>query len=275
MSTLRTDNIRTLNDALNIPLTNIALKTDLVASTIAVTPTGSISQTNVQAALAGLDTRVNAKQPLHSNLTALAGTTTSANTMFYWTSPTTVALATVTPFARTVLDDADAATMRATLGTTSLIQGTAQNTTSGTSFDFTGIPAGVKRITVMLNAVSTNGTSTLQVQMGAGSIETTGYQSSVLGGVPGNVIAGVSIVSGMICAGTITAAGTNVAVLVLTNVSGNIWIMTGTNVQYTTGAGFLLSGLKTLAGTLDRVRLTTVNGTDLFDAGSVNILYEG
>ena len=29
-----------------------------------------------------------------------------------------------------------------------------------------------------------------------------------------------------------------------------------------------------LAGALDRVRITTVNGTDTFDAGSINILYE-
>jgi hypothetical protein len=29
-----------------------------------------------------------------------------------------------------------------------------------------------------------------------------------------------------------------------------------------------------LGGVLDRVRLTTVNGTDTFDAGTVNILYE-
>lgn len=33
--------------------------------------------------------------------------------------------------------------------------------------------------------------------------------------------------------------------------------------------------IKTLSATLDRVRLTTVNGTDTFDAGLVNIIYEG
>ena len=31
----------------------------------------------------------------------------------------------------------------------------------------------------------------------------------------------------------------------------------------------------TLSATLDSVRITTVNGTDTFDAGSINILYEG
>jgi len=34
------------------------------------------------------------------------------------------------------------------------------------------------------------------------------------------------------------------------------------------------AGTKTISGVLDRIRLTTVNGTDTFDAGSVNILYE-
>ena len=33
-------------------------------------------------------------------------------------------------------------------------------------------------------------------------------------------------------------------------------------------------GNVTLGGALDRIRVTTVNGTDLFDAGSINIMYE-
>ena len=36
-----------------------------------------------------------------------------------------------------------------------------------------------------------------------------------------------------------------------------------------------VTGAVSLSGTLDRIRLTTVNGTDTFDAGSVNIMYEG
>lgn len=42
----------------------------------------------------------------------------------------------------------------------------------------------------------------------------------------------------------------------------------GTAVASTSG------GTISLAGALDNVRLTTVNGTDTFDAGSINILYE-
>jgi hypothetical protein len=46
-------------------------------------------------------------------------------------------------------------------------------------------------------------------------------------------------------------------------------ITTSTTGTITTG------GSVTLSGTLDRVRITTVSGTDTFDAGSINILYEG
>ena len=61
-----------------------------------------------------------------------------------------------------------------------IASGTAVASTSGTSIDFTGIPSWVKRITVMLNGVSTNGTSPKLVQLGSASISTTGYLSSGL-----------------------------------------------------------------------------------------------
>lgn len=56
-----------------------------------------------------------------------------------------------------------------------LTQGTSQASTSGTAIDFTGIPSWVKRITVMFSGVSTNGTSVPQIQVGAGSVTTSGY----------------------------------------------------------------------------------------------------
>ena len=56
------------------------------------------------------------KQPLNSNLTALSSVTPANNTMSYWSGASSAATTPLTPFARTILDDADAATMRATLG---------------------------------------------------------------------------------------------------------------------------------------------------------------
>jgi len=59
----------------------------------------------------------------------------------------------------------------AVLGITS---GTAVASTSGTSIDFTGIPSWVKRITVMFDVVSTNGSAIILIQLGdSGGIETT------------------------------------------------------------------------------------------------------
>ena len=41
------------------------------------------------------------------------------------------------------------------------------------------------------------------------------------------------------------------------------------------GNAYMSGGSIALGGVLDRIRITTVNGTDVFDAGSINILYEG
>jgi hypothetical protein len=59
----------------------------------------------------------------------------------------------------------------------------------------------------------------------------------------------------------------------LTNVSGNVWIYSSNVVSTSPRASQGTGGL-TLSGSLDRVRITTSNGTDTFDAGSINILYE-
>jgi hypothetical protein len=61
---------------------------------------------------------------------------------------------------------------------------------------------------------------------------------------------------------------------VLTNISSNIWVVTGTFSNTVGNGAFLISGTKTISGTLDIVRVTSVDGTNTFDAGSVNILYE-
>ncbi|WP_042779185.1 hypothetical protein [Sinorhizobium fredii] len=57
-------------------------------------------------------------QASHAALTSISGLTTSANQMIYTTGSNTYATASLTAFARTILDDADATTARATLGLT-------------------------------------------------------------------------------------------------------------------------------------------------------------
>ena len=72
-------------------------------------------------------------------------------------------------------------TLPASTGTIQLLRlETAQNTTSGTSIDFLNIPSWAKKITVIFNGVSTNGTSNFLLQIGAGAIETSGYLGHVI-----------------------------------------------------------------------------------------------
>ena len=155
-----------------------------------------------------------------------------------------------------------------------ITQGTAQATTSGTSIDFTTIPSWVKRITVVLNGVSNSaGAGALMVQLGAGSVETTGYVSSAVYAAGTNTVGGLTFTNGF-GGTTALAASTLVSgVITLVNISGNNWVASG--VLHPQGLGcYSCSGSKTLSGVLDRLRITFHNGTDTFDAGSVNIIYE-
>jgi hypothetical protein len=159
-------------------------------------------------------------------------------------------------------------------GGTLITSGTAVASTSGTSIDFTSIPAGVKRITVMFSGVSTSGTSLRQVQLGSGSITTTGYTSSGFGWTGG--INGSSSTTGILFDGQTPVAASNYnAVMTINSFGNNTWVASSL-IAATTGSvsQFMATGAITLGGTLDRIRITTVNGTDTFDAGSINILYE-
>jgi hypothetical protein len=153
------------------------------------------------------------------------------------------------------------------------VAGTAVASTSGTSIDFTSIPSWVKRVTVMFSGVSTNGTSRKLIQIGAGSVSTSGYVSS------SSLIQGSSVGTGSSTAGFLIVQDLAVdlvyGAMVITNFNSNTWIATHT-FYADSGTDYNLfgAGSITLGGTLDRVRITTVNGTDTFDAGTINILYE-
>ena len=158
-----------------------------------------------------------------------------------------------------------------------IASGTAVASTSGTSIDFTGIPSWVKRITVMFNGVSWSSTaSNLRVQIGSGSVEITGYlagfaqiNSASASGWGSTSTAGFDLA--FLSAATDVVQGS----ITITNQTGNAWVSSG--VVYRsggTGAVSQSAGGKTTSGALDRLRITTSNGTDTFDAGSINILYE-
>ena len=145
--------------------------------------------------------------------------------------------------------------------------GIAQNTTSGTSVDFTSIPSWAKRITVMFNGVSTNGTSLVQIQIGSGSFVTTGYLSSTTTNGATN-----TSTTGFLASNSNLAANARNGLMTLTSIEGNTWVM-GATVGSATNCS-TSQGVLSLGGALDRIRITTVNDTDTFDAGSVNIMYE-
>lgn len=156
-------------------------------------------------------------------------------------------------------------------GGQSLIQsmlGSAQNTTSGTAIDFTGLPPGIKRLTVLLNRVSSNGTSNFLIQLGSGAIQTTGY----VGSAGGSTVAAST--AGHITYGGAAAATTQQGAITFHLSSAFSWVGSGSvaldNASTTSASGSSV----TLAGIIDRIRLTTVGGTDVFDAGSVNVIYE-
>lgn len=165
-------------------------------------------------------------------------------------------------------------TLVATTGTLApIVSATAQASTSGTSIDFTSIPSWVKRITVMFQGVSTNGTSNYQIQIGAGSVTTSGY-AAVNVSTAGSGVATTAYTSGFIIVVPGAATNLNSGAVVLTNLTSNTWAVQGVVASTDTTRSNICAGSISLGGTLDRVRITTVNGTDTFDAGSINILYE-
>ena len=154
--------------------------------------------------------------------------------------------------------------------TQKIVRGTSVTLTTQTSVDFTGIPSWAKRATVIFQGVSGSGTSNFLIQIGSGSVTTTGYVSAVS---QGN--GGLAATSGFPVTYTSAAAYTRSGHAILTLLTGNTWVQSGVLAELSSTVVVAISGGSiALGGALDRVRLTTVNGTDTFDAGSVNILYE-
>lgn len=162
-----------------------------------------------------------------------------------------------------------------TAGNLMLIQGTAQASTSGTSINFTGIPSWVKRITISWKGVSTSGTSLPVIQLGTGgtpTYTTTGY----VGGSVNQVGTFTSFTNGFGIFNAITAANimTGMFTLTLQDSSTNSWVCSHSIVNTAGSTASYGDGYVSLSGALTAVRNTTTNGTDTFDAGSINIQYE-
>lgn len=149
-------------------------------------------------------------------------------------------------------------------------------TASGTAIDFNNIPDWVKRITVMLKGVSTNGTSNPIVRIGSDTIKTSGYLGSV-SLFTTSAITSSSYPSScfQLYAGGATSSVTLNGSFELINIDFNTWVQTHVMARTDASSTIQGSGTITLSGELNKIRVTTLNGTDTFDAGLINIMYEG
>jgi hypothetical protein len=151
---------------------------------------------------------------------------------------------------------------------------TSQNSTSGTSIDFTSIPSWVKQIRVLFSSVSTSGTSNLLIQIGdSGGIETTGYASIAAD----QGASSAEITTGFVLDRINSASAIFKGSIVLNLITGTTFVSSGTLAYSDSTHGTIAAssgGTKTLSSTLDKLRITTVGGTDTFDAGVINIIYE-
>lgn len=276
-----------------IPATAAAARTNLGLGTIAtqaasavtitggtiagVAITGSTYTGNITGNASGTAASITGVNPVSTGGTNLS-TTTAYSPVLTGTTATGTFKADLGPgTAGQVLISAGPGAYPAwTTPSAGVIQGTAQNSTSGTSIDFTGIPSGIKRIIVSFSGVSTSGTNNILFQLGtSGGIETTGYLGS---GTVGANAASPSVNLFTVGFGLLGASAANVyhgqLVLTLVSSSSNTWAASG-NLALSNAAAYLFTaGNKALVGTLDRVRITTVGGTDTFDAGVINIQYE-
>jgi len=147
---------------------------------------------------------------------------------------------------------------------------------TGLSVDFLDIPSWAKRITVMFNGVSLSGTASFLFQLGSGSIQTTGYNGGggSISNSSANNTAGSRSTSGIPIAG-----GNGTALfggfIVFTLLGSNTWVANGSLSTSTSSSGCNTgAGSVSLSGVLDRLRITTDNSADTFDAGSINVMYE-
>ena len=152
-----------------------------------------------------------------------------------------------------------------------IVSGTAQNSTSGTSLLFTGVPSWAKRVAVIFNGVSMNNTNQPLVQIGSGSVTSTGYLSYT--SVMDTAVASTSSTAGFIIYSNSSSA-LLYGVMMLTNISGNTWVCSGNMAIGSTARSTVFGGNVTLSGALDRVNITSVGGTQTFTAGSINIQWE-
>jgi len=159
-----------------------------------------------------------------------------------------------------------------------ITSGTSQSL-SGTAVGFTGIPSTVKQIQLVLRNVSLTGTDDVYIRIGSGSYSTTGYTSNTVT-TSYNTSGGATAIAAVSTAVAFNfpsgnAANVWSAIVNIVNITGNIWVCSSTasGVLTTTVFSWVLNGNISLAGVLDRIQIT-VSGSNTFDNGTANIIYQ-
>lgn len=150
--------------------------------------------------------------------------------------------------------------------------GTATSAT-GTAVDFTSIPSGVRRVNILFDAVSLDGSGHILVQLGdSGGFETSGYDSTSATLADGAAIAVTDHTAGFIVRlAAASGAVTGSMSIEILAVSTFNWVSrhsckTGTQIVASGG------GSKALSAELTQVRVTRNGGS--FDGGTINVSWE-
>lgn len=147
---------------------------------------------------------------------------------------------------------------------------------TGTSIDTTGFPSSIKRIVISFRGVSTDGNADYIIQVGNSSFSTSGYlsYSNAISSTGGPVSSSI----GFVIRNNEGSAQTNYGQMTITLqdsitnsyvTSHTIGASASAKVDAVVGGGSV-----SLSGTIDRIRITTANGTDSFDAGYVSFQYQ-
>lgn len=158
--------------------------------------------------------------------------------------------------------------------TVSASQTVASTTITVRGVDFYNIPSTAKRITVMFQGFSTSGTSNYVVRIGNTTITATGYVSTMTyTNISSNSSVGTTDTTGFILTRDTGAAVSFTGVMTIYLMYPSVYVATF-NASSSAGPTYQGSGFISLGAVLDRVRITTLGGTDTFDSGSINIFYE-
>lgn len=232
------------------------------AGTISFTPTGNISSTNVQSAIAELDTE---------KLSSAAGAVTSTNLNSIITAGG------VGNQANIPLINYDAkGRITSTSTAPKITRSAATLTTSGTVWTSPAVPSWCTRISCIMSLFSTGGTSIPLFQLvDAGGAETTGYQGALM------ALAGAGTSSVALSAGftieqswAATYSKTGIITFELIDAATNTWFADGSFSNTETARHSRVTGQKSLSETITNVRFTMTNGTDAGDGGSIYWIFE-